>query len=73
MKIIIIGAGVSGLTFALACQRAGIEVKIYEKTKNCATLVADYYYGHMACAIWNGLDYQHASHPISSPSNAAAL
>jgi len=33
MKIIIIGAGISGLTLALACQKAGMEVKIYENAK----------------------------------------
>ncbi|HTM63774.1 MAG TPA: NAD(P)-binding protein, partial [Gammaproteobacteria bacterium] len=27
----IIGAGIAGLTLGLACQRAGLEVKIYEK------------------------------------------
>jgi 2-polyprenyl-6-methoxyphenol hydroxylase-like FAD-dependent oxidoreductase len=32
MKVIVIGAGVAGLTLGLACQRAGIDVKIYEKT-----------------------------------------
>lgn len=31
MKIIIIGAGIAGLTLGIVCQRAGIEVKIYEK------------------------------------------
>ncbi|MBV9575834.1 MAG: FAD-dependent monooxygenase [Gammaproteobacteria bacterium] len=31
MKIIIIGAGIAGLTLGVACQRAGMEVKIYEK------------------------------------------
>ncbi len=33
MKIIIIGAGIAGLTFGLACQRAGMDVKIYDKAK----------------------------------------
>lgn len=33
MKVIIIGAGIAGLTCALACQRVGIEVKIYDKAK----------------------------------------
>lgn len=33
MKIIIIGAGIAGLTLGLACERAGIEYKIKEKTK----------------------------------------
>lgn len=33
MKVIIIGAGIAGLTFGLACQRAGIEVKIYDKAR----------------------------------------
>jgi 2-polyprenyl-6-methoxyphenol hydroxylase-like FAD-dependent oxidoreductase len=32
MKVIIIGGGVAGLTMALACQRAGFTVKIYEKS-----------------------------------------
>jgi FAD-dependent urate hydroxylase len=31
MKIVIIGAGIAGLTLGLACRRAGIEVEIYEK------------------------------------------
>jgi FAD-dependent urate hydroxylase len=34
MKVIIIGGGVAGLTMALACQRAGFNVKIYEKSRN---------------------------------------
>jgi 2-polyprenyl-6-methoxyphenol hydroxylase-like FAD-dependent oxidoreductase len=33
MKIIIVGAGIAGLTLGLACQRAGFDVKIYEKAK----------------------------------------
>lgn len=34
MKVIIIGAGIAGLTSALACHRAGFEVKIFEKTNH---------------------------------------
>jgi 2-polyprenyl-6-methoxyphenol hydroxylase-like FAD-dependent oxidoreductase len=33
MKIIIVGAGIAGLTFGLACHRAGIDVTIYDKAK----------------------------------------
>jgi len=33
MKIIIIGSGIAGLTLALACQKAGMKVKIYDKAK----------------------------------------
>ncbi len=33
MKVIIIGSGIAGLTLAIACQRHGIEVVIYEKAK----------------------------------------
>ncbi len=33
MKIIIIGAGIAGVTLAGACQREGIEVKLYDKAK----------------------------------------
>lgn len=33
MKIIVVGAGIAGLTMALACQRVGINVKVYEKAK----------------------------------------
>ncbi len=33
MKIIIIGAGITGLTLGAVCQRAGMDVTIYEKTK----------------------------------------
>lgn len=31
MKIIIVGAGIAGLTLGLACQRQGMDVKLYEK------------------------------------------
>ena len=31
MKAIIIGAGIAGLTTAIACQRVGIEPSIYER------------------------------------------
>lgn len=34
MKIIIIGAGIAGLTLGLACEQAGIEYKIYDKAKS---------------------------------------
>jgi FAD-dependent urate hydroxylase len=33
MKIIIIGSGIAGLTLAIACQRHGMDVTLYEKTK----------------------------------------
>tara|TARA_R110000868_G_scaffold350501_2_gene611715 strand:+ start:818 stop:1993 length:1176 start_codon:yes stop_codon:yes gene_type:complete len=33
MKVIIIGAGIAGLTFGLACQQAGWDVRIIEKAK----------------------------------------
>lgn len=38
MKIIVIGAGISGLVFAHACQRAGMEVKIYDSAKELRTI-----------------------------------
>lgn len=38
MKIIIIGAGIAGLTLALACQKAKIEVVVYEKAKQLQTI-----------------------------------
>lgn len=38
MKIIIIGAGIAGLTLAKACQKAGFEVKIYEKAKKLSNI-----------------------------------
>lgn len=34
MKIIIVGAGIAGLTLALACHNAGMEVKIYDKARS---------------------------------------
>jgi len=37
-KIMIIGAGIAGLTLGLACQRAGLEVKIYEKAAALKTI-----------------------------------
>ncbi len=33
MKVIIIGAGIAGLTLAHACRQAGIEVKLYDKAQ----------------------------------------
>src|SRR3990167_10284156 len=33
MKIIIVGAGISGLTLAYACHCAGMEVSLYDKTR----------------------------------------
>lgn len=33
MKIIIIGAGVAGLTLAVACQQAGMDVHLFDKSK----------------------------------------
>lgn len=38
MKIIVIGAGISGLVFAHACQRAGMEVKIYDSAEELRTI-----------------------------------
>ena len=38
MKVIIIGAGIAGLTLGLACQRAGMEVKIIEKAQELRTI-----------------------------------
>lgn len=38
MKITIIGAGIAGLTLGLACQRAGIDVKIFEKADELRTI-----------------------------------
>lgn len=33
MKIIVVGAGLAGLTFALACQKAFLDVTVYDQTK----------------------------------------
>ncbi len=38
MKIVIIGAGVAGLTLGLACQRAGMDVRIFDKAKELRTI-----------------------------------
>lgn len=38
MKICIIGAGIGGLTLALACQRLGWDVCVYEKAKELKTI-----------------------------------
>lgn len=38
MKITIIGAGIAGLTLGLACQRAGMDVKIFEKANELRTI-----------------------------------
>lgn len=38
MKICIIGAGVAGLTLAVACQRAGIQAEVYERATELTTI-----------------------------------
>lgn len=38
MKIVIIGAGIAGLTLGLACQRAGMDVKIFDKANELRTI-----------------------------------
>ena len=38
MKIIIVGAGIAGLTLGLACQARGMQVKIVEKTSRLQTI-----------------------------------
>lgn len=38
MKVIILGAGIAGLTMANACQRAGMHVQIYEQAKTLTTI-----------------------------------
>lgn len=38
MKLIVIGAGIAGLTLGLACQRAGMEVKIYDSARALETI-----------------------------------
>ncbi len=38
MKVVIVGAGIAGLVVGLACQRAGIDVKIYEKANKLANI-----------------------------------
>lgn len=38
MKVVIIGAGIAGLTLGLACQRAGMDVKIYDQARELRTI-----------------------------------
>lgn len=38
MKIVIIGAGIAGLTLGLACQRAGMDVRIYDQARQLRTI-----------------------------------
>ncbi len=33
MKVIVVGAGIAGLTFALACHAQGMQVKLVDKAK----------------------------------------
>lgn len=38
MKVIVVGAGIAGLTFAYACHRLGFDVKVYEKAKKLSNI-----------------------------------
>ena len=74
MKVIVIGAGIAGLTLGLACQRAGIDVKIYEKTnelRNIGGGILVWPHG-MRYLQWLGLS--HSVEPyLSSIKNAISL
>ncbi len=69
MKVIIIGAGIAGLTCALACQRAGFEVKIYEKTSRLQNIGGGILVWPYGIRYLNWLGLSHCLDPYWVPIN----
>jgi len=66
-KIIVIGGGLGGLTFALACFRYGITVDVYEQAPRFGTVGAGVEIGPNAVKVLNKLDLEKEFEAISSP------
>jgi 2-polyprenyl-6-methoxyphenol hydroxylase-like FAD-dependent oxidoreductase len=66
-KIIVIGGGLGGLTFALACLRYGIEIDLYEQAAKFGTVGAGVEIGPNAVQVLNKLGLKKEFEAISSP------
>lgn len=66
-KIIIVGGGLGGLTFALACLRYGIPFDLYEQAAKFGTVGAGVEIGPNAVRILNKLGLEKEFEDISSP------
>jgi salicylate hydroxylase len=66
-KIIIIGGGLGGLTFALACFRHGIQFDLYEQAIAFGAVGAGVEIGPNAVQVLNKLGLEKQFETISSP------
>ena len=66
-KIIIIGGGLGGLTFAVACQRYGIQFDLYEQASKFGTVGAGVEIGPNAVQVLNKLGLEKEFEDLSSP------
>jgi len=66
-KVIVIGGGLGGLTFALACQRYGIVIDLYEQAAKFGTVGAGVEIGPNAVQVLNKLGLEKEFESISAP------
>lgn len=66
-KIIVVGGGLGGLTFALACIRYGISIDVYEQAPKFGTVGAGVEIGPNAVQVLNKLGLEKEFEAISSP------
>src|SRR5271170_2273963 len=66
-KIIVIGGGLGGLTFALACLRYGVSIDLYEQAQTFGTVGAGVEIGPNAVKVLNQLGLEKEFEAISSP------
>jgi len=66
-RIIVIGGGLGGLTFALACLRYGVIVDVFESAPKFGTVGAGVEIGPNAVQVLNKLGLEKEFEAISSP------
>jgi len=66
-NIIVIGGGLGGLTFALACLQYGISFDLYEQAKEFGTVGAGVEIAPNATRVLNKLGLEREFEAISSP------